>query len=749
MHWREKLETIESLDLKERELKEKLEALRYKRQGLKAEIAAKEKADALAKELEKEIILKILSVQGGNLLTESLRREDVLQLIKSTPGHAFKGYARFEGTKIETPARNLIPIKEWNGLEEKLLDLPRLTIEWDSEAEEKYNWILTAPPWEVDVTTRRGSVAFIAKAGPDNTNWTTRLHSIPGSSWDFNDKSFIVPMAEGWRIFTCLEEIEGVVYTEAARSLILEQVEGRGKLDKIAQQEDSDDPRIKKLTRIVWNPRKQIHEPFHDWLIPFQKVTVEYGLECGIRFVLGHKTGLGKTGIMLAIAEIMRMEDPNMQILCEIKGANMRNWVREIDNLTGEDPVICSNLGKVKHVAYARIMGERAPYILISHDMMGTYEEEVDEVTKEVTRKYPWADFFNMCEGIKLHFIDEAHYIKTPDANRTKATHQLVGIPHVIPATATPVLSRTEEWWSLLHMTDPVMFHSFQGFKNHYTWDGQTPKNVAELHEMLRPRFIQFLKKDVQKDLPPINRQTRIVELSTEGKKAYELAKAGLYEQLEVYNPRAKGKNVITIQHILAQILRLKQICAAEKPEYVADLAVGLIDQSENGGKVLIFSYFKGIAYRIAQLLGDQAVCTVRKVDTEDPFVSMTSDQRDDLFEDARNNPDVKFIVTTEAAREGHNLEFCDWVIFNDQFWTPAAHDQCEGRAYGRLANPHTIDVFNIIADVDIEKRMQELLDRKLAIIEEAVTGVEATRDLSGSIVNELVKKIKEEMYRR
>jgi len=741
------MDTIESLDQEEQELKAQLETLRFKKRDLKAEIEAREKAEALAKELKKDIEITILSVQGGNLLIQSLRREDVLQVYKSIPGHAFKGYARYEGSKAETPARNLIPIKEWVEAEKKLLALPRTTIHWESEAFEKYNWILTAPPWEVDVTTRRGSVAFLASAGPDQDSWSSNLRAIPGANWDFSDKSFLVPLAEGWRIFGCLEKIEGVVYTEAARNLILEQVEGRGKLDKIAQQKDSDDPRIKKLTRIVWNAKKQIHEPFHDWLLPFQKVTVEYGLETGVRFICGHKTGLGKSGIGLAIAEILRMEDPEMQILCEVKGANIRNWVREIENLTGEDPVICSNLEKVKHVAYARIMGERAPYILISHDMMGTYEEEDDGTWGGKTKKYPWADFFNMCDGIKFHIIDESHYIKTPDANRTKATHQLVGIPHVMPATATPVLNRTEEWWAQLHMTDPVMFHSFQQFKNHYTWDGQTPKNVGELHEMLRPRFIQFLKKDVQKDLPPINRQTRIVELSPSGRIAYKLALEGLYDQLAVYDPRGRGKGAITIQHILAQILRLKQICAAEKPEYVADLAVDLIDQSTNGGKVLIFSYFKAIAYRIAQLLGDQAVCTVRK--TEDDFVSMTSDQRDELFEDSRNDPDVKFIVTTEAAKEGHNLEFCDWVIFNDQFWTPAAHDQCEGRAYGRLANPHTIDVFNIIADVDIEKWMQELLDRKLAVIEEAVEGVESSRDLSGSIVNELVKKIKEEMYRR
>jgi len=378
--------------------------------------------------------------------------------------------------------------------------------------------------------------------------------------------------------------------------------------------------------------------------------------------------------------------------------------------------------------------------------MLGTYEEEENEVTKNVTKKYPWVDLFNMCPNIKLLIVDEAHKIKNPDANRTKATHKLATIPHVIPMTATPILNRTEEWWSLLHMTDPIMFPSYQRFRNHYTWDGRTAKNIDELMEVLRPRFIQRLKKDVQKDLPPISRQTRIVELTAQARMDYSLALKGLYDQLAMFDPKGRKKGAISINHILAQIMRLKQICAADKVEYVADLAVDLIDQSTNGGKVLIFSQFKATANHIARLLGDQAVCTVTR--SEDSFNSMNTDDRDELFESARDDPDIRFIVTTEAAQEGHNLEFCDYVIFNDQFWTPAAHDQCEGRAYGRLSNPHTIDSFYVIADVDIEKWMQELLDAKLSIIAEAVEGVSATRDLSGSIVMELIKKMKEEMYK-
>ncbi len=743
------INTIEDLDQEEAELLAQLRKVKDKRAKLKLEIESEKKAEALILEQNKEIVVTILSIQGGNLLTESLARSDLLALWKAVPGRAFQGYqqpAFGSHRQDEYPGKNLIPIEAWQETEKKILALPNTSISWMKEASEKYEWLLNAPPWEIDVTTIRGNLAFKAKAGPKQTNWTTKLRTIPGSTYNYSDESYDIPLSEGWRIFVVLDKIEGVVYTNAARLLIVEQVKNRGKLDKIAQAKDSIDPRIQKLTHKVWNPRHKKFMPFHEALLPFQRAGIEFLLVSGGRTILADKTGLGKTWQMLGFCEIKRMENPDIQIICEVKGANILNWVREIKNLTGEDAVVCSNTEKLKNIAYHKILGERVPYILISHDLLGTYKEEIEDTSNEVIRKYPWADLFNMIKP-EILLLDEGHKVKNPDANRTKATKLLATIPFIIPATASPILNRTEELWPLLFMTDPIMFHSHQQFKNHYTWDGKTAKNVDELHEMLRPRFIRRLRKDVQKDLPPINRVTKIVALSEEAKVGYNLVLEGLYDQLAMYDPRGRKKGEITIQHILSQILRLKQICAAEKTEYVADLAVDLIDQSENGGKVLIFSQFLGPACHIAQLLGSQAVCTVER--TAEDFRSMTANERDALFESARNDPYVKFIVTTEAAQEGHNLEFCDWVIFNDQFWTPAAHDQCEGRAYGRLANPHTIDSFYIIADVKIETWMQDLLERKLAIIEETVEGVEPTRDLSGSIATELIKKMKQEMYRR
>ena len=103
--------------------------------------------------------------------------------------------------------------------------------------------------------------------------------------------------------------------------------------------------------------------------------------------------------------------------------------------------------------------------------------------------------------------------------------------------------------------------------------------------------------------------------------------------------------------------------------------------------------------------------------------------------------------ATWQTAGEGLNLHSAGYVIFNDLFWTPASHEQCEDRAYGRLADPHPIDAYYIVAEATIEEWIQDLLLKKLAIIDSVVEGVQVDR--SESIAKELLRKLKDEGRKR
>jgi SNF2 family DNA or RNA helicase len=294
-------------------------------------------------------------------------------------------------------------------------------------------------------------------------------------------------------------------------------------------------------------------------------------------------------------------------------------------------------------------------------------------------------------------------------------------------------------------MVSPFKFDSQERFVNQYVGLGGSAKEVEKLHESLRPMFLRRKKSDVQKDLPPINRVIRFHTLSPRAEALYAKVLEGIYVALEHYDPQGIGGDERNVMSILSQIGRLKQICAADKVDYTADLAQDISD--ETGKRILIFSQYKGTALSIAQRLGGEAVCTVER--RPDSFDSLNAEKRDELFESVRGDPRVKYIVTTTAAQEGHNLEFCSVTLFNDPFWTPEAHRQCEGRSYGRLSDPHPIDSYYIVADVDIERWIMELLDKKLGIIEEAVDGVENSREVFGSVAKELIRLMKDAQLRQ
>ncbi|MCH7479756.1 MAG: hypothetical protein IIC79_00025 [Chloroflexi bacterium] len=315
---------LQELTTEEADLLAKIESLREKRkeiQEAQASVVADEKAE---KDRNKEIVVNVVKVSGGVLVIDSLFRKDVLEIWKSTPGRSYKGYQGY-GSNDELPGRNTIPVGEWPKVKNRLDFLNNIVIDWDPEAQKQYDWLLNAPPWEIDVDERKtGKFSFICKQGPNQNRYDIGLGSVPGASWDYNEEAYLIPLSEGWRIPEGLEKVEGVIYSPSASALIFDQVKNRAELDLVAKKEDSD-----YFTHLNGNA-----------LRGFQKVAIEFIDKCGGRMILADPTGVGKTWEMLGFAESERLKDPDYRTLCVVKAANMKNWEREIIRLTGTSPAM-------------------------------------------------------------------------------------------------------------------------------------------------------------------------------------------------------------------------------------------------------------------------------------------------------------------------------------------------------------------------------------------------------------------------
>lgn len=713
---------MSSLEDEEKALRIAEEMLRRKREDIekrKAELKKKQ-------ELERPVKVILHSYAGGTHLMFRIEpyREDVVELAKKIEGRVYNG------------VHNSIPIGAWPAFKLSAAELPNVTIHSTKEIEEleaKVHKALYSANFEITKADR------FLKVETNRNAATHGLRDIPGSDFSYHQSAYIIPLSEGWRLWEFTEKLpeeQTVTWDEASREFVAKQVEARLRLDAIALAKD-------------WPTEVP---GFIGKLKPYQNVGVAFFENNGGSGILGDVMGLGKTP--QAIARALQLPG---KIVVVTPASLKINWTRSIKKFSNEKFYILQGTTPT-HYDMAMMLAKDGPkFIVINYDILSTstvldksYVDENNIKHEKKETKYPWIEIINLMYP-DLIIYDEAHYIKNSDSNRSVAS-RLIQAKSTICLTGTPVLNRPSELWPMLTLVDPVTFPTNERFVNQYTFDGKTTRNVEELRQVLKPLMIRRKREDVYTDLPPLNRIDEAYELSKRAQGLYDKALQGVYEVVALWNPDKSGEQS-SIANILVKIQRLKQICAIDKVPATADLATRIYDSSDPSGrakKVLIFSQFKPTAYAIKARLGSEAIGFVSR-NSAGEFVTAQALEQDRLVQEFQNDPDIHYLVVTEkTAKEGHDITEAFAVIFNDHFWTPAAHQQAEGRAYMRASDPHGIDSYYHLAAGTIEDWIQELLAAKLAMIEDVVDGVNNTRvNPDESILTDLIKRIKDGGWRK
>jgi len=537
-------------------------------------------------------------------------------------------------------------------------------------------------------------------------------------------ESYKIPQSDILRVVEKLLEVPKVTWSEEALALVKEISERKAKLEGVMNEDESKIDCGVELQDIT--------------LRPFQKQAILFSEMADYNCIIAHEMGLGKTPISIADCVKYKEAHPNARFLFVIPGKLKTNWAREIRRFTGESATVYFKASP-DQLDVERLLVKKPTWNIINYEIMGRKtEHKIDVMNADGTKviahstvdRYLWAELLNMV-NFDIIILDEAHYVKNEKANRSRACLSLKA-PHYLPMTGTPILNRPQELWPMLNLIAPNRFPSAEQFKNRYVSNNGSARNVQELREILKTLMIRRTKKEVIKELPPINRIYQWHELTEQAVELYQDVLKGVYKVISLWNPEEAGHEK-DVPGILAQIMRLKQVCAMDKINTVADLAVEVSDADDNGGKVIIFSNFVPVVEAIAKRLGNEAM--VLHGQKKDPGI----------IDSFRDDPKVKFLVAQwQVGGEGHNLQCANNVIFSDLFWTPASHQQCEGRAYGRLADPHPINSYYVVIENTIEMWIQELLAHKLKTIESVVGGLKV--DPSKSIVKELMLRIKREL---
>lgn len=705
------------------EIAARLEALRAEERRLEAELLAAQREETerkAAEELDKPLVITIELKDTKVHAITARKREDVLNVFKSTKGRFFDW---------NTDA-NIIPVEYWAETLDRLSNLSNIELVYKNGTQQELENLLNSPAYEVNTSPDDKYLLVIVNRADSHI-----IARTPGAKLEPATKShearWLLPITEGWRLYETLKNLERVLWSEHALSVVHKDMERRARLDEIALKTES--PEIRAKVKFV-----------DDNLVlrGFQEVGIEFIDAAGGRALDADQMGLGKTWQALGYARLHNLR------ACIVCPASLKaNWSREIHRLTGEVPYIMTGSEPAKYDA-RKLLIEKPKFAIINYDILSrkteTFNEEKFKETglkSEVQRHFVWAELINLSD-FDLIIADEAHYAKNTDAARTQALMTLKA-PRFLALTGTPIMNRPGELWPILSILYPDKFPDYNRFLAHYTYNGREARNVEELRALLKPIMIRRLKKDVVKELPPINRIYHWTELSGKARELCNKILKGIYETLAEWNPQAAGAQQ-KVTNLLVQIMRLKMVVASDKAQTVADLGVEIVDSlSENESlgakKCIIFSQFKPIVRKIARALGHEAVWING---------DLSQQERTKVIDQFKQDHVIKFLVATSAvASEGLNLQEAGAVIFTDLLWTPAAHEQCEGRAYGRLAALHSIDSYYVVAENSIDQMIQEILERKMRVINQVVEGIDAERD--GSMVMELLQKMKEEMKKK
>ena len=455
------------------------------------------------------------------------------------------------------------------------------------------------------------------------------------------------------------------------------------------------------------DPQKSIDSlsgKFLQALYDFQKDGIKFGIERKGRILLADEMGVGKTVQAIGIALMYKEEWPVL-IICPsslkfVWRDEILKWIPDINDDKINIQIFKSSKDYFKCGVKIYIM---------SYDLTVKLEDKITE------------------KNFKFIIADEAHYMKSPDAKRTKCLMPIIKrSKRVILITGTPILAKPVELYPLLTMLRPDLFHNFKEFGNRYCdpkrnffgmdWTGSS--NPKELNYILRHIMIRRLKKEVMNQLPPKKRQK--VEIQTDPKvikqiQAINLSSEKIIEKINELNNSQINPNPANYvnpekpendnENLLNLFNKVYNLSAEAKISGVKEYIHYLID---NKCKFLIF------AHHMKMLDGIEEEVKKLKVDYIRIDGKVKLEKRQEyVYKYQHDETCLVAILSITACYTGITLTAASTVVFSELHMTPAVMIQAEDRAH-RIGQEHEcVNIHYLYGPDTIDEVLFRMLNQK------------------------------------
>lgn len=425
------------------------------------------------------------------------------------------------------------------------------------------------------------------------------------------------------------------------------------------------------------------------------------------KFILADDMGLGKTTSTIIAA----LETGAKKILIICPATLKINWKREIENYS-DRPV---------YIAEGKNFSTEHDFVIINYDIIKNFHDAKKKDESQIN-----------AANFDLVVVDEAHYIKNAQAQRTKLINDIVKkVDRLWLLTGTPMTSRPIDYFNLLSLIDSPVAKNWMAYVIRYcsgyqfkvgprkVWNVMGASNLEELRDRTAGLTLRRLKENVL-DLP--DKIITPIYLRLKSKEYEEV----MGEYYDWYDKNPEESKSLTVQ--FTKLTKVRQIIANEKIEQTIEIAESAIEQ---GKKVIVFCNFTESLNKICEHFGKSAVKVDGSMDKPQRQLSVDRFQEDDKVR--------IFVGNIKAAGVGLTLTSAEVVIVNDLSFVPGDMSQAEDRAF-RIGQKKNVSVYYPIFENTIEGVIYDIVNEKKRNISTVLGD-----DLGGTdAAEEILKRINE-----
>ncbi|GAB3246770.1 DEAD/DEAH box helicase [Alteromonas gracilis] len=375
------------------------------------------------------------------------------------------------------------------------------------------------------------------------------------------------------------------------------------------------------------------------------------------KVVIGDEMGLGKTVEALAVFAHLRANG-HSHFLVVCPAAVVSNWVRETSKHTKLSVYrLHGPLWERNHAAKTWI--RNGGVAVTTYDVL------------------PWAkEHLNNVEVASAVF-DEAHYIKNPNARRSRAAAEVVSsVKYVILMTGTPMENNVQEFRNLIGYIRPDLSESAPEFL------------ASRFRKHVAPAYLRRNQEDVLTELPELVEIDEWMGLSDTDESAY--------------------REAVTQGHFMMMRRAAMLSSRSLKVERLLEVAA---EAASNGRKVIVFSYFREVLESVANLLSGPVFGPLTG--------SLPAKDRQalvDRFTAADHG--AALVAQITAGGVGLNIQSASVVIICEPQLKPTMETQAIARAH-RMGQTNTVQVHRLLTENSVDERIREILADKRRLFDE------------------------------